>query len=52
MRPLAFVTGANTGRFSLRSEEEEDADLEAALEEYSRIRHADLVAICDLAMNN
>ena len=29
MRPLAFVTGADTGWFSLRSEEEEDADLEA-----------------------
>lgn len=29
-----------------------DQGLQTALEEYSRIRHADLVAICELAMNN
>lgn len=29
-----------------------DAPLQAALEEYSTTRHGDLVAICDLAMNN
>lgn len=29
-----------------------DAALQSILEAYSRIRHADLVAICDLAMHN
>ena len=32
MRPLGLVTGADTGRFSLLSEEE-DADVEAAGDE-------------------
>lgn len=32
--------------------DEEDPVLAAILEEYTQTRHADLVAICDLAMDN
>ena len=45
------IHGANAKQSS-ENTNKTDGNLQAALEEYSTTRHADLVAICDLAMNN
>jgi len=41
-----------TRKLKLDSEDDTDGRLLAALEEYSQTRHADLKAICELAMQN